>query len=242
LKGQLSSLSAADYDNDGKLDIYACGYQSDGEDARQGALATPLPFHDANNGGQNLLLKNQGNWIFKDMTEAVGLNQNNKRFSFAATWEDYDNDGDLDLYVANDYGRNNLYNNQGGVFIDVAAQAGVEDKAAGMSVGWSDVDHDGFMDLYISNMYSNAGNRITYQSQFITKAKGDDKAEFQRFARGNTLFRNLGDGSFSDISEPAGVTMGRWAWGSVFADFNNDSLDDIIVANGFITSTDSGDL
>jgi hypothetical protein len=202
----------------------------------------PIPFHDANNGGANTLLKNEGSWRFEDQTTSSGLDQNNQRFSFAAVWEDYDNDGDLDLYVANDFGRNNLYHNQEGVFTDVAAAAAVEDKAAGMSAGWSDIDQDGHMDLYISNMFSNAGNRITYQNQFNANAGAGDKAAFQRFARGNTLFQNLGNGQFSDISEQAGVTMGRWAWGSVFADFNNDSLEDIIVANGFITSTDTGDL
>ncbi len=241
-RGQILSMAAADFDKDGDLDLFLCGYQGNGQELRQGALAMPIPFHDANNGGANTLLKNQGSWKFEDQTASSGLDQNNQRFSFAAVWEDYDNDGDLDLYVANDFGRNNLYHNQEGVFTDVAAVAGVEDKAAGMSVGWSDVDHDGHMDLYVSNMFSNAGNRITYQNQFNAKAGAGDKAAFQRFARGNTLFQNLGNGSFSDISEPAGVTMGRWAWGSVFADFNNDSLEDIIVANGFISSTDTGDL
>ena len=241
-RGQILSMAVADFDQDGDLDLFLCGYQGDGQELRQGALAMPIPFHDANNGGANTLLKNQGSWKFEDQTTSSGLDQNNQRFSFAAVWEDYDNDGDLDLYVANDFGRNNLYHNQEGVFTDVAVAAGVEDKAAGMSAGWSDVDHDGHMDLYISNMFSNAGNRITYQNQFNAQAGAGDKAAFQRFARGNTLFQNLGNGQFSDISERASVTMGRWAWGSVFADFNNDSLEDIIVANGFITSTDTGDL
>ena len=241
-KGQILSMAVADYDQDGDLDIFTCGYQGDGKDLRQGALAMPIPFHDANNGGANTLLRNQGAWKFEDETERSGLDENNQRFSFSAVWEDYDNDGDSDLYVANDFGRNNLYQNNNGIFTDVAAIAGVEDKAAGMSVGWSDVNQDGHMDLYISNMFSNAGNRITYQNQFKLGDEAADTAAFQRFARGNTMFQNLGNGQFADISEPAGVTMARWAWGSVFADFNNDSLDDIIVANGFITSTDSGDL
>ena len=241
-KGQILSMAAADYDQDGDLDIFTCGYQGDGKDLRQGALAMPIPFHDANNGGANTLLRNQGGWKFEDQTERSGLGENNQRFSFSAVWEDYDNDGDSDLYVANDFGRNNLYQNNNGIFTDVAALAGAEDKAAGMSVAWSDVNQDGYMDLYISNMFSNAGNRVTYQNQFKIGDQPGDTADFQRFARGNTMFQNLGNGQFVDISEPAGVTMARWAWGSVFADFNNDSLDDIIVANGFITSTDSGDL
>ena len=69
---------------------------------------------------------------------------------FTITAADYDNDGDQDLYVANDYGRNNLYRNDNGHFSDVAHVAGVEDISAGMSVSWGDYNHDGHMDLYVS--------------------------------------------------------------------------------------------
>jgi hypothetical protein len=65
---------------------------------------------------------------------------------------------------------------------------------------------------------------------------------FQRHARGNSLFLNNGDGTFSDASQEAGVTMGRWAWGSRFVDINNDGNQDLIVSNGFLTQSDSGDL
>ena len=68
------------------------------------------------------------------------------------------------------------------------------------------------------------------------------KQRYQRFARGNTLLRNQGNGTFDDRSEPAGIEMGRWAWGSHFVDLNNDGWEDLIVANGFITTDDTGDL
>ena len=64
----------------------------------------------------------------------------------------------------------------------------------------------------------------------------------QRHARGNSLFRNLGDGRFADVSVAAGVTMGRWAWGSLFTDINNDGWEDLHVVNGFFTNDDPGDL
>ena len=104
-----------------------------------------------------------------------------------------------------------------------------------MSVTWADYNRDGLMDLYVSNMFSSAGNRIAYQRQF--KAGVDDAtlSQYQRHARGNTLFANRGDG-FDDVSVPAGVTMGRWAWSSNFLDINNDGGDDLFVANGFITN------
>ena len=82
----------------------------------------------------------------------------------------------LDLYVANDFGRNNLYRNDGGRFVDVAGQAGVEDMASGMSASWGDYNQDGHMDLYVGNMFSSAGNRIAYQQRFKPEAGADARA------------------------------------------------------------------
>ena len=235
-----NSLAVADYDGDGLLDIYACRYRARSRELGQFPL--PIPYYDANNGGRNHLYRNLGNGRFADVTKATGLSANNTRFSYAAAWEDYDNDGDVDLYVANDFGRNCLYQNNQGRFRDVAASAGVEDIASGMSVSWADFDHDGHIDLYVSNMFSSAGNRITYQERLVNKYSADARAHIQRHARGNTLFRNLGDGTFEDVSLSAKVTLGRWAWGSLFADINNDGWDDLLVANGLITTSDTGDL
>jgi len=235
------SLTAIDFDLDGLLDIYVCGYFSMSGDGS--GMGRPLPYHDANNGVRNYLLDNVGGWEFDDATSAMGLEENNRRFSYAAAWEDYDNDGDLDLYVANDFGRNNLYRNDGGQFTDVAAEAGVEDISAGMSVSWGDYNSDGLPDLYVGNMFSSAGNRVAYQRRYRSEEKESTRQLFQRHARGNTLFANSGDGTFKDVSLEAGVTMGRWAWGSNFADLNNDGWDDIVVANGLVTSPDdTGDL
>ena len=235
------SISVADFDNDGKLDIFAACYSiRGGNSQKRRFLGRPIPYHDANNGGRNVLFRNEGQWVFRDVTQAVGLHH--RRFSMAAAWEDYDNDGDLDLYVANDYGRNNLYRNDNGHFTDVASTAGVEDISAGMSVSWGDFNHDGWMDLYVSNMFSSAGNRIAYQRQFQENADTETRAAFQRHARGNSLFVNSGDGSFRDVSVAAGVTMGRWSWGSRFVDINNDGWEDLFVANGFITQPDPDDL
>ncbi|MCA9150894.1 MAG: VCBS repeat-containing protein, partial [Planctomycetales bacterium] len=241
------SLAAADYDVDGDLDIYVCCYNPRQGVNRHILFARPVPYHDANNGGPNVLLQNdaapsQGDWQFSYATERAGLYDNNQRFSYAAAWEDYDNDGDLDLYVANDFGRNNLYRNDGGRFHDVSAAAGVEDIGPGMSCCWGDYDNDGWMDLYVSNMFSSAGNRISEHQQFHETADAATREAFRRHARGNSLFANRQAGKFADVSIEAGVVLGRWAWGSRFADLNNDGRQDLIATNGFITQDDTGDL
>ncbi|MCP3979125.1 MAG: VCBS repeat-containing protein [bacterium] len=245
------SLSAADYDGDGDLDLYACTYGGRGPGAagedqlrdEDAAVGVPVPYHDANNGAPNALLRNDGDFRFVDATEGSGLDTNNMRFSFAASWEDYDNDGDADLYVANDFGRNSLFRNDGGKFVDVAAEAGVEDIATGMSVSWGDYDRDGWIDLYVGNMYSSAGNRIAFQRNFGPGLTNEAVTHLQRTARGNTLFANQGDGTFRDVSDESGATMGRWAWSSNFADLNNDGWLDLVVANGFLTGdADAADL
>ena len=236
------SLSAVDYDEDGLLDIYVTCYSKRKPPTERNFIQRPVPYHDANNGGRNQMLRNLGEWQFRDVTRSVGLDTNNRRFSFAASWEDFDNDGDLDVYVANDYGRNNLYRNDNRYFVDVAKVANVEDISAGMSVSWGDYNRDGWMDLYVSNMFSSAGGRIAYQRQFRETNDAATRAEYQRHARGNSLFLNNRDGTFSDVSEATKTTIGRWAWGSAFSDINNDGWQDILVANGFITQADSGDL
>ncbi len=248
------SISAADYDNDGDLDIYVTGYNQDRrlEKARRPAMAAAagsFVYHDANNGAPNIMLRNDitgdGHWRFTDVTGAAGLDANNTRFSFAASWEDYDNDGDQDLYVANDYGRDNLYRNDrspGGEvrFTDVADEARVESQAGGMSVTWGDYNRDGWMDVFVSNMWSSAGNRVTFQNNFKKDGPADVKTRLRAFARGNTLLKNLGSGRFEDVSAPAGIEVGRWAWGSDFADLNNDGWEDLVVANGYMTGDEKG--
>ncbi len=231
------SISAADFDNDGDLDLYVCGYSFP-----TGKAQVPTPYHDANNGYRNRLLRNDTDWKFTDVTASVGLDVHNLRYSFASAWEDFDNDGDQDLYVSNDFGRNNLYRNDNGKFVDVAAAAGVEDLSAGMSVSWGDFNRDGWPDLYVSNMFSSAGNRVTYQRRFREDLDADTRAVFQRHARGNSLFQNMGDGTFRDVSGEAQVSMGRWAWGSQWVDVNNDGWDDIVVTNGNLTGPDTDDL
>ena len=242
----VQSLSAADYDNDGDLDLYIC-LDFANRAALRNEVSVGFVYHDANDGAANVLFRNDGardaRWRFTDVTVETGLDENNRRHSLAASWEDYDNDGDQDLYVANDYGQNCLYRNEGGQFVDVAVKSRVVDFGSGMSVSWSDFDRDGWMDLYVGNMFSSAGNRITRQSKF--RSSDDDQSVrpvYTRFAKGNSLFSGDRSGTFQEVGTAADVEMGRWAWSSLFADLNNDGWQDLLVANGYITTEDTGDL
>lgn len=248
------SLSAADYDQDGDLDIYVTAYypnrRVDGTRISPAIAGTENRFvyHDANNGPANSLWRNRSSETgvlgFTNATEEVGLNQNNHRYSLAAAWEDFDNDGDQDLYVANDYGRDSLYRNdlnRDGTrhFVAVDETAGAVSSGGGMSISWGDYNRDGLMDALVSGMWSSAGNRITTQTQF-KKESITVKKRLQKFAKGCYLLKNNNSGKFSDVARSSGMEMGRWAWGSRFADFNNDGWEDVVIANGFITGNENG--
>lgn len=237
----LTGAAMADYDADGHLDLYVCAY--DFWDAGS-EYDAPTPYFDALNGPANLLFRNDGTGRFEEVGTTAGLGPTNNRFSFAAAWGDYDGDGDADLYVANDFGRNNLYRNNGdGTFTDRAAALGVEDLGAGMSAAWGDYDNDGDLDLYTANMWSSAGLRITGSAQFDSVAPSSDVRDlFRRQAQGNSLFRNDGPQGFTDVSDEAGVRRSRWAWASDFVDLNSDGLLDLFVQNGYITGERMDDL
>lgn len=232
-QGTFAHAAVADYDRDGRLDIYFCLYSYYlGLDQYH----YPAPYFDARNGPPNFLLHNEGNATFHDRTEAAGMNVDNDRYSFACAWGDYNSDGTPDLYVANDFGRNNLYRNNGdGKFTVVSTEAGVEDVGAGMSASWFDFDNDGNQEMYVSNMWSSAGMRVSEQERFHEKDSETVRALYRQHARGNSLYRNLGNGKFQNVSQAAGVDVGRWAWSSDAWDFDHDGYLDLYIANGYIS-------
>ncbi len=241
-QGTFTGAAVADYDRDGWLDIYFCLYvYYQGTDQYK----YPVPYHDAENGPPNFMLRNNRDGTFRDVTAESGLNQNNTRYSFCCGWSDYNADGWPDLYVVNDFGRKNLYRNNGnGTFTDVAGEAGVEDIGAGMSVSWFDYDNDGAEDVYVGDMWTAAGERISTQEIFQKDAPADVRALYQKHAMGNSLFRNsAGQGlRFQDKTNSAGVGMGRWAWSSDAFDFDHDGFADLYIANGMISGVSKQDL
>jgi tetratricopeptide (TPR) repeat protein len=235
-QGAFTGMSAADYDGDGFVDLYLCTYVYFRSEDQ---YSYPAPYHDARNGPPNYLFRNRlvADQQFEDVTVAVGLNENNDRYSFAPAWCDFDFDGRPELYVANDFGRNNLYKFDGVRFRDIAADAGVEDIGPGMSAAWFDAHGSGRPDLYVTNMWSPAGRRVIHDPAFTLVTDQGLGEEFRRHAKGNTLYRNQGDGSFEETGQ---AEMGRWAWTGDAFDFDADGTPEIVVAAGMVSEPSDG--
>ncbi|HEY6936627.1 MAG TPA: FG-GAP-like repeat-containing protein, partial [Terriglobales bacterium] len=239
-QGTFTGAAAADYDRDGWLDIYFCLYIY-----YQGAsqYRYPCPYYDADNGPPNFLMRNGRDGTFQDVTAQAGLDRNNTRYSFCCGWADFSGKGWPDLYVVNDFGRKNLYRNNGdGTFTDVAPQAGVDNTGAGMGVCCFDYDNDGVQDLYVADMWTAAGERISTQDAFQKNAPAQVRALYRKHAMGNSLFRNIGKGSFRDATAAAAVAMGRWSWACDAWDFDHDGFLDLYIANGMISGHSRQDL
>ncbi len=246
----VSSMSAADYNNDGLLDIYLCLYgpTAKGKPVAQWAskLLSPqiakemLKREPASHryldllGPPNLLLKNTGGKFAPAPEAAQVADWHNTN---ASGWSDYDQDGDQDLYVSNDFGPSSLYRNDGAAgFRNVTAElAGTAMQGLGMGVSWDDFDGDGRLDLYVSNMFSKAGRRITSQVSGL-----DPRTPWS--AEGSLLFHNLGD-RFEQVAglEPPKLLVAKvgWAFGGQFGDFDNDTWPDIFSPSGFYTAPEA---
>lgn len=193
LEGLLGGLNLvqADYDNDGHTDVLVL----------RGAWAGKEGQHP------NSLLRSRGNGSFEDVTFDAGLAEVSYPTQ-TADWADYDNDGDLDLFVGNESDNTlrapwQLFQNQGdGTFRDVAAHAGVKGYAYTKGVSWGDYDGDRFPDLYVSNY------------------KGI-----------NRLFRNQGDGTFEDVTSRLAVGYPQDSFPVWFWDYNNDGILDLFVTS-----------
>jgi hypothetical protein len=241
------SIAIADYDRDGFLDAYV---------ARMGdhEKSAPHPNYSARNGMPNLLLRNRGDGTFVEVAESAGVAS--RGWDLAAAWGDYDGDGWPDLYVANEFGDNAFYRNRGdGTFVERAREAGVTDGGAGMGLTWGDYDADGDLDLYVSNMHANSGWSLfhpdfptpipwPYQllGHFTDEVQRRSDAFIDRLSRGSTLFRNDGDGTFTDVSDAAGVRDAQWGWAAEFFDYDDDGTLDLYAVNGFLTGPIPDDL
>ncbi|MBM3802509.1 MAG: CRTAC1 family protein [Acidimicrobiia bacterium] len=222
--GWSSSAAFGDYDRDGDLDLYVCNYIA--YDWNRLPLPGSLPscfYHGVAvpcgplglKGGANVLYRNNGDGTFTDVTEKSGVNVNNHYFSLGVVWADLDNDGDLDLYVANDSTPSQLFVNQGdGAFKETGFLSGLATDAdgdfqAGMGVDAADYDNDGLLDVFKTNFANDY----------------------------NTLYHNQGKLYFEDVTAEAKLLQPGWVlvgWGTAFLDLDHDGWKDIVHANGHI--------
>ncbi len=209
------SAIAFDYDNDGDLDLYIGGYFPEGDfnDPKTDSKVLFDSWETARNAGRNYLFRNNGNETFSDVTNEANVDDSG--WAMALGHSDIDNDGWQDIYIANDFGTDKLFRNMGnGQFKDISATAIGVDTKKGMNAEFGDYNNDGFVDIYVTNM----------TEPYLHEC--------------NMLWRNNGDITFTDVSQETKSCDTDWGWGAKFIDINNDGLQDIYVANGFITAGD----
>jgi len=218
VEGTGSGACVFDYDGDGKLDIYF----PNGRwlKAVSGNRGRSLSGHL-----RNALYRNNGDGTFADVTDKAGVA--GKGFGFGCSAADHDGDGDLDLYVLN-YGPNELYrNNADGTFTDVSAASGLADPRWSLNAAWLDYDRDGRLDVYVCNylLYDDGKFRAYYPAQGYP-------GPLSYSGRPSLLYRNNGNGTFTDVTAKAGVSNpGGRCMSAVATDLNNDGYPDIYQTN-----------
>lgn len=204
-----------DYDGDGDLDIYLVNGT-----VQTGAAPDPIPH--------NVLYRNNGDNTFSDVTDAAGVGS--LAYGTGAAVGDYDNDGDIDLYVTN-FGKDQLYRNNGdSTFTDITAHAQVGNPNWGTSCAFADVDNDGHLDIYVANYAAyTPENDIRCEERGVHVYCGPHAYP----AVHDTFYKNNGDGTFTDRSavyRPANL-MPQHGLGVTFGDYDADGDTDLYVAN-----------
>ena len=257
------SMSAADFNGDGLLDVYVSTYRLGSLGSGTQGLGEVDPagkwperflveedaaefrkrYRDETSrtkkvnfldqvGPPNVLLINQGGGKFRPAPKDHVLHL--WKNSLQATWSDIDEDGDPDLYIANDFAMDQLFRNDGaGGFTDITKEAGIDTYGFAMGASFGDYDQDGRQDLYVTNMFSKAGRRI------LSKFEGINP-DYLKSVNGNVLYQQRGEGRFSVVSalEPPGLLVAEagWSWGGQFGDFDNDGDLDLYAMSGYFTA------
>jgi ASPIC and UnbV/FG-GAP-like repeat len=203
---------AFDYDNDGYPDLFFGSYfQPTNIFHPDTPRFFPESFETANNGGGVTVFHNNRNGTFTDVTDRVGVRTTGWTLDLGDG--DANNDGYEDLYVANDFGTDRFFlNNGNGTFTDKTATAIGFDTKKGMNVDWGDYDNDGFLDIYVTNIYDD------YMKECAM------------------LWHNMGDGTFADVSQEMGTCDTGWGWAAKFVDYDNDGWLDLYVMNGWVSA------
>lgn len=210
--GDLSGPAVAfDYDGDGRLDVYVCNFGD------YLAGASPWLVADSQNAQPNRLFRNLGGLRFAETTAAAGVGDTG--WCQALSHIDHDADGDQDLYVANDFGSNELYDNRGdGTFRPIAKEVGAADPSHSMNVAFVDLNQDRLADVFVTNIWSwNPVAKVVQEANtLLLSRRGED---------GRVRYEK------STLLDVPGLDTG-WSWGGLFFDVDLDGDDDLYAVNG----------
>ena len=209
-----AGLALFDYNGDGLIDVYFLN-------------GAHFPGRPVDAAARNALYRNDGGWRFTDVTDQAGVGDT--RHGLGVTVGDYDNDGYADLYL-NNYGPNVLYRNNGdGTFRDASQEANVSGRDVGAGTCFLDMDADGDLDLYAANyLMLSEDDHVTTTIHGVPAYARPDRYP----PAPDRLYRNNGDGTFTDASAASGVDrVTGWGMGTVCADFDGDGDTDIFVGN-----------
>lgn len=211
--GNTIAVIAFDYDNDGYLDLLFGNYFQpvnllDLKDPH----VLPNNLDGATNGGGVTLWRNTGKGTFENVTSKAGLGKVTG-WTLDVGHGDFNNDGLQDIYLACDFGTDHVFLNNGdGTFREVTEKATGWDTKKGMNVDVADYNNDGWLDIYVTNIYDD------YMKECAM------------------LWQNMGDGTFTDVSQEVGACDTGWGWGAKFVDYDNDGWLDLYVMNGWISA------
>src|ERR1044071_4065735 len=246
LPGFWSSASWGDYDNDRRLDLYVCGYvqylANEAERSRLSAqLGTAVPYTlnpSSYPAALNRLFRNNGDGTFTDVSEQLHVTDPTGR-SLSALWHDFDDDGWLDLYVANDISDNILYHNLQGRFEDISHQACVADYRSGMGLTAGDYDRDGDDDLFIGHwvgqenaLYDNLWADNHRLGRGLVPPVAAAPARLPNEGATHPQSHGLIFTDAADLRGLGQIALPYVSWGTEFVDFDGDGWLDLVVANG----------
>lgn len=228
LPDQINANSAVwlDYNNNGYLDLFIAGYYHEEVnlfDLRDTRIM-PDSYEYATNGGLNYLFENQGDGTFVDVSEEKGLHDS-RMWTLAVAAADINNSGYTDIILANDYGVDEIFINQGGDrFHNTGQETGLGFvPKSGMSVAIGDILNQGRYSIYITNI-SEAGVLMQGNNLWVPI-----RGEIENIPRYRNLAGNMG------------IEIGDWAYGGIFVDLNNSGFIDLYVANGYVSDTPDTD-
>jgi len=224
-RGFWTGVSWGDYDRDGFVDLYVCGYvkyvfepEFSTKSSKQYSQVIPFMLNPSSyKPERNLLFRNRGDGTFREMSREAGVDNLTGR-SLAAAWADFDGDGWPDLYVANDISDNAMFRNLGnGKFEDISHSAWVADYRGAMGLGVGDYDRDGDLDIYVTHWI--AQENALYWNLRLTHEGGTKAGPLQ----------------FTDVADLMGlgqIALSVIGWGTSFFDYDNDGLLDLFTVNG----------